>query len=104
MLKGGYSKPLRERIKAALSASAEPECGFCQGRRTVSADHMNMRPCPKCRAEPSERDELSPDEINQMAFEEGQPADDGDGYIFTQEEFDLFVARLLARAALERKP
>ncbi len=36
-----------------------------------------------------------PDEIHQMAFEEGQPADDGDGYLFSSEEFDLFVQRLL---------
>src|SRR5690606_34694012 len=37
------------------------------------------------------------DEIHQMAFEEGQPAENGDGYLFTAEEFDLFVERLLAR-------
>lgn len=42
-------------------------------------------------------DELLADEIHQMAFEEGQPADNGDGYLFTAEEFDLFVERLLAR-------
>lgn len=40
-----------------------------------------------------------PDEIHQMAFEEGQPAENGDGYSFTAEEFDLFVERLLVRAA-----
>ncbi|MCO7566396.1 hypothetical protein NJI34_28430 [Pseudomonas sp. S 311-6] len=70
-----------ERFKAAnaLSASAKPSA-------------------------PVERDALSPDEINQMAFEEGQPAEGGDGYTFTQEEFDLFVQRLLDRAALEHKP
>ncbi|SEQ89760.1 Protein of unknown function [Azotobacter beijerinckii] len=43
--------------------------------------------------------ELLPDEIHQMAFEEGRPAENGDGYQFTAEEFDLFVDRLLARAA-----
>lgn len=42
--------------------------------------------------------ELLSDEIHQMAFEEGQPAEDGDGYLFTAEEFDLFVERLLRRA------
>ena len=46
------------------------------------------------------QDELLPDKIHQMAFEEGQPAEDGDGYLFTAEEFDLFVERLLSRAAL----
>lgn len=44
------------------------------------------------------QDELLPDEIHQMAFEEGQPAEKGDGYLFTAEEFDLFVERLLSRA------
>ena len=43
--------------------------------------------------------ELMPDEIHQMAFEEAQPADNGDGYLFTAEEFDLFVERLLTRTA-----
>ncbi|HHM6703422.1 TPA: hypothetical protein ACRMWT_000429 [Pseudomonas aeruginosa] len=40
-----------------------------------------------------------PDEIHQMAFEEGQPAEDGDGYLFSAEEFDLFVQRLLDSCA-----
>lgn len=40
-----------------------------------------------------------PDEIHQMAFEEGQPAEDGDGYLFSSEEFDLFVQRLLDACA-----
>lgn len=44
---------------------------------------------------------LEPDEINQMAFEEGQPAEDGDGYLFSMEEFDLFVERLLSAHAPE---
>ncbi|MCY0328226.1 hypothetical protein [Pseudomonas aeruginosa] len=34
-----------------------------------------------------------------MAFEEGQPAEDGDGYLFSAEEFDLFVQRLLDSCA-----
>ncbi len=51
-------------------------------------------------AEPARaQDELMPDEIHQMAFEEGQPAENGDGYCFTAEEFDLFVERLLSRAS-----
>lgn len=44
-------------------------------------------------------DAPGPDEIHQMAFEEGQPADDGDGYLFSSEEFDLFVQRLLDSCA-----
>lgn len=43
---------------------------------------------------------LAPDEIHQIAFEEGQPADNGDGYLFTAEEFDLFVQRLLDSVAI----
>lgn len=42
---------------------------------------------------------VMPDQIHQMAFEEGQPAENGDGYLFTAEEFDLFVDRLLTAAA-----
>ena len=42
---------------------------------------------------------VEPDQIHQMAFEEGQPAENGDGYMFTAEEFDLFVDRLLTAAA-----
>ena len=45
-----------------------------------------------------------PDEINQMAFEEGQPAENGDGYLFSQEEFDLFVQRLLDSCRLNPAP
>ncbi|KSG74364.1 hypothetical protein AO961_18830 [Pseudomonas aeruginosa] len=44
-------------------------------------------------------DAPGPDEIHQMAFEEGQPAEDGDGYLFSSEEFDLFVQRLLDSCA-----
>lgn len=64
------------------------EKGYCQGHPT---DDQPAAPAPA-------QDELLPDEIHQMAFEEGQPAEDGDGYLFTAEEFDLFVERLLSRA------
>jgi len=49
---------------------------------------------------------IEADVIHQMAFEEGQPADNGDGYNFTAEEFDLFVERLLTSTApvVERQP
>jgi hypothetical protein len=40
---------------------------------------------------------LQSDVIHQMAFEEGRPADDGDGYLFTAEEFELFIERLLSQ-------
>ncbi|MCO7634081.1 hypothetical protein NJF54_19865 [Pseudomonas guariconensis] len=118
----------------ALSASAEPTQGGCpmSAKKTIKAlreerdqlyaeirrlqalagEQPTIREMARdaragIKAEPSapvESDGLSPDEINQMAFEEGQPAEDGDGYTFTQEEFDLFVQRLLDRAALEHKP
>ena len=39
------------------------------------------------------------DEIMQMAFEEGQPADDASGYFFELEEFDLFIERLMSEVA-----
>lgn len=47
---------------------------------------------------------LLPDGIHQMAFEEGQPAENGDGYLFTAEEFDLFVERLLTAALADPVP
>lgn len=40
-----------------------------------------------------------PDEIMQMAFEEGQPSEDASGYYFELEEFDLFIQRLLDEVA-----
>jgi hypothetical protein len=45
-----------------------------------------------------------PDEIMQMAFEEGQPAEDASGYYFDLEEFDLFVQRLLDEVARLNPP
>ena len=46
MLKGGYSKPLRERIKAALSASAEPDSDLCaEGAHEFVPFQSN---CVKC--------------------------------------------------------
>ena len=42
---------------------------------------------------------LNADEIMQMAFEEGQPADDASGYYFELEEFDLFIERLMSEVA-----
>ncbi|HFN4543866.1 TPA: hypothetical protein ACGSPD_001804 [Pseudomonas aeruginosa] len=70
----GYAKRLEDQLKAALARVAEME-----------------------RQEPV--DVPGPDEIHQMAFEEGQPAEDGDGYLFSAEEFDLFVQRLLDSCA-----
>lgn len=46
MLKGGYSKPLRERIRAALSASAEPDSDLCaEGAHEFVPFQSN---CAKC--------------------------------------------------------
>lgn len=36
------------------------------------------------------------DEINQLAFEHGQPAENGDGYLFSQEQFDAFAESVIA--------
>ena len=44
------------------------------------------------------------DEIMQMAFEEGQPADDASGYCFELEEFDLFIERLMSEVARLNSP
>ncbi|HHH9573237.1 TPA: hypothetical protein ACP322_004581, partial [Pseudomonas aeruginosa] len=69
-----HSKQLEEQLKVALARVAELE-------------KQDLVDVP------------GPDEIHQMAFEEGQPADDGDGYLFSAEEFDLFVQRLLDSCA-----
>lgn len=45
----------------------------------------------------------TPDEIHQMALEEGQPAENGDGYLFCAEEFDCFVQRLLDSIAAQQR-
>lgn len=69
-----HSKQLEEQLKVALARVAELE-------------KQDLVDVP------------GPDEIHQMAFEEGRPADDGDGYLFSAEEFDLFVQRLLDSCA-----
>ncbi|END8949310.1 hypothetical protein ABMW68_000169 [Pseudomonas aeruginosa] len=69
-----YAKRLEDQLKVALARVAELE-------------RQGLVDAP------------GPDEIHQMAFEEGQPADDGDGYLFSSEEFDLFVQRLLDSCA-----
>ncbi|WP_417585417.1 hypothetical protein [Pelagibacterium sp.] len=100
---------------AALSQQAEPapinQCDGCQAgipadekgyhRMGKPGGYADLMYCERKRyvSEPAPaQDALLPDEIHQMAFEEGQPAEDGDGYLFTAEEFDLFVERLLSRA------
>ncbi|HGN1450905.1 TPA: hypothetical protein ACKRP6_005216 [Pseudomonas aeruginosa] len=69
-----YAKRLEDQLKSALARVAELE-------------KQDLVDAP------------GPDEIHQMAFEEGQPAEDGDGYLFSAEEFDLFVQRLLDSCA-----
>lgn len=45
-----------------------------------------------------------PDEIHQMAFEEGEPDEGGDGYHFDADEFDLFAQRLMGDVARLNPP
>lgn len=69
----------------------------------LSAKIAAQRDAAQARVAELEKQDLvdapGPDEIHQMAFEEGQPAEDGDGYLFSSEEFDLFVQRLLDSCA-----
>jgi len=44
------------------------------------------------------------DLLNQLAFEIGQPAENGDGYLFTQEQFDEFARAVLAQEAGKVEP
>lgn len=68
-------------------------------RLTQQRDAALARVAELERQEPVDVPGPGPDEIHQMAFEEGQPAEDGDGYLFSAEEFDLFVQRLLDSCA-----
>lgn len=38
-------------------------------------------------------------ELDQLAFEHGQPAENGDGYLFTQEQFEEFAEAVIASFA-----
>ena len=79
---------IKEEYTAIDMATAAAE-GFRDGQRAAQS------------APAGEREALmpTPDEIHQMAFEEGQPAENGDGYLFCAEEFDCFVQRLLDSCA-----
>lgn len=76
-----YAKRLEDQLKVALARVAELES------KLAELEKQDLVDVP------------GPDEIHQMAFEEGQPAEDGDGYLFSAEEFDLFVQRLLDSCA-----
>lgn len=73
-----------------------------EGRSLRGEMAAELRAAMEAQSAPAgEREALmpTPDEIHQMAFEEGQPAENGDGYLFCAEEFDCFVQRLLDSCA-----
>lgn len=85
------------RTEIAMLRSYESEWELLLNQHEQERDDALARVAELERQEPV--DVPGPDEIHQMAFEEGQPAEDGDGYLFSAEEFDLFVQRLLDSCA-----
>ncbi|ENC9762909.1 hypothetical protein ABLG14_002308 [Pseudomonas aeruginosa] len=94
-----------ERIVGELRADRDSWAEQAEQRLADWDEMRKERDAALARVEELERQEPvdvpgpGPDEIHQMAFEEGQPAEDGDGYLFSAEEFDLFVQRLLDSCA-----
>lgn len=100
--KNDYMDAGRETYRALQNEIREREAEIARldglvSVRTAERDAALARVAELERQEPV--DVPGPDEIHQMAFEEGQPAEDGDGYLFSAEEFDLFVQRLLDSCA-----
>ncbi|HDY5477653.1 hypothetical protein I5F53_02960 [Pseudomonas aeruginosa] len=95
----GALRAKADQLREALEWRKENQAGQRELLRSVTAerDAALARVAELERQEPV--DVPGPDEIHQMAFEEGQPAEDGDGYLFSAEEFDLFVQRLLDSCA-----
>ncbi|HCR1558616.1 TPA: hypothetical protein ONA78_006518 [Pseudomonas aeruginosa] len=95
----GALRTKADQLREALEWRKENQAGQRELLRSVTAE----RDAALARVAELEKQEPAgapmPDEIHQMAFEEGQPAEDGDGYIFSAEEFDLFVQRLLDSCA-----
>ncbi len=97
----GALRAKADQLREALEWRKENQAGQRELLRSVTAerDAALARVAELERQEPVDVPGPGPDEIHQMAFEEGQPAEDGDGYLFSAEEFDLFVQRLLDSCA-----
>ncbi|HCF0038557.1 hypothetical protein MU694_08345 [Pseudomonas aeruginosa] len=87
------------RAEIAMLRSYEAEWELLLNEHEQQRDVALARVAELERQEPVDVPGPGPDEIHQMAFEEGQPAEDGDGYLFSAEEFDLLVQRLLDSCA-----
>lgn len=96
--KNDYMDAGQETYRALQNEIREREAEIARLDGLVSG-HTAERDAALARIAELEKQDLvdvpGPDKIHQMAFEEGQPAEDGDGYLFSAEEFDLFVQRLL---------
>ncbi|QUI48287.1 hypothetical protein [Pseudomonas aeruginosa] len=102
----GAVRAKADQLREALEWRKENQAGQRELLRSVTAERdaalARVASLESKLAELEKQDLVDvpgPDEIHQMAFEEGQPADDGDGYLFSAEEFDLFVQRLLDSCA-----
>lgn len=106
MLKGGHSKPLRERIKTALSASVEPEpskCAACQGNGFTGEEPVECGACDgRGYSAPVEGDERA--DFEAYCTVVGLPVDriPSGEYLIPATRFGYQGWQ--ARAALERKP
>ncbi|MBS9730160.1 hypothetical protein [Pseudomonas aeruginosa] len=86
------------RLNQALAMASDAASKGDAARQAAGGMEMEIQELKAKLAEMEKQEPVDvpgPDEIHQMAFEEGQPAEDGDGYLFSAEEFDLFVQRLL---------
>lgn len=116
---GGYAND-NARLRAELSAikAQEPVCYTTQGTLEIAIENWNGVQRIGAHVKKDHRFDIplyaapvseakaqgvvqwpEADEIMQMAFEEGQPADDASGYCFELEEFDLFIERLMSEVA-----
>lgn len=96
---GANAQHLAEWVEAAANGTLDTATAIPQRPCSCPSGDGTLRwPCKAHEAPAPAQGDLLPDEMHQMAFEEGQPAEDGDGYLFTAEEFDLFLERLLSRA------
>lgn len=89
---------MTEKLEYSAADMASAAAGGWRDGQRAAAEAAQPAPA-------GEREALmpTPDEIHQMAFEEGQPAENGDGYLFCAEEFDCFVQRLLDSIAAQQR-